>query len=195
MVLREGVLLMPGERVIREEEVKYDGGLTYLGKRVKGCLTMTNQRLLFIARRGQLAKEERVVINVFLSCVMPSEIKTGLLKEVLIVPFEDWYGIMQRPRFKTSNASLWMDAINSIALTQESVKPISEKKKEIERFRKFVSFLSVEKFVRPLLFDPVSRVIRVGDQQAFIDSQWNVEAPPELRGNLKRWLTEFLKRR
>lgn len=195
VVLKEAIIFAPSEKVVMEDYVKYEGGLTSLAKKVKGHLTVTDKRFILVANPGQLAKREKTVLNTILPCLLSCEIKPRLLGETLIVSFEDWTGFMQRPRFKVSDASSWTNVIDGLLSTKKDLESVSETKKEIEDFKQFVTFLSVEKFIRPLYFDPVSRVLKVGDQQAFVDNDWSVQGPPELQKNLARWLQEFLARR
>lgn len=194
VVLEETIILAPGEKVVMENDVKYEGGLTSLGKKIKGHLTITDRRLVLVANPRQLARKEKIVLNTILPCLLSCEIEKRFFGETLIVSIEDWTGFMQRPRFKVSDASSWTNAINGLLSTKKKVE-VSEIGMKIEEFKQFVTFLSVEKFIRPLRFDPVSRVLRVGDQQAFVDFDWSVHGPIELKKNLERWLGEFLARR
>lgn len=195
VVLEETIIFAPGEKIVMETDVKYEGGLTSLGKKIKGHLTMTDQRLVLVANPGQLAKREKIVLNTILPCLLSCEIKKRFLGETLIVSFEDWTGFMQRPQFKVTDASSWTNAIDGLLSTKKKVESVSEIKKKIEEFKRFVTFLSIEKFIRPLYFDPISRVLKVGGQQAFVDFDWSVQGPVELKKNLERWLGEFLARR
>ncbi|MGD8505768.1 MAG: hypothetical protein PVF15_03795 [Candidatus Bathyarchaeota archaeon] len=195
VVLEEAIIFAPGERILMEDHVKYEGGLTSLAKKIKGHLTITDKRFMLVADTGQLAKKEKTVINTILPCLLSCDINPRFLGETLIVSFEDWTGFLQRPRFKVSDASSWTNAIESLLSTRKEVESVSEMKKKIEDFKQFVAFLSLEKFIRPLYFDPVSRVLKVGDQQAFIGFDWTVQSPPDLQKNLERWLGEFLARR
>jgi len=194
VVLEEMVILAPGEKIIMENDAKYDGGLTSLAKKVKGHLTMTDQRLIFVARRRQLARRKKIVLNTILPCLLSCEIRTRFLGETLVISFEDWTGFMQRPQFKVFDASSWANAIDGLLSSKKKLGSLSELRKNIEDFRQLVAFLSVEKFIRPVYFDPVSRVLKVGDQQALVDFDWAVQGPIELKKNLERWLEEFLAR-
>lgn len=204
----EKFLLKPEEQIVKEENVKFEGGLTYQSKKVRGWLIVTNQRLLFKSQAGKLGKDEKIIINITLDRFLTEETKSrsitsfldkagaprlaSFFGEFLIISFEDWFGIMQRPKFKTSKSSEWYDVINNITIKSKSdPRPIAERRKEIEKLKDFASYLSVEKFVRPLYFDPVSRIIQISDKRMFVDEKWNLKSPSELSINMKDWLKDF----
>lgn len=75
---------------MKEEHVKYEGGLTFQAKKVKGNLRITDKRVLFVADKGQLAREEKPIIN------FPSDrLFTGETKGRLITSLLDKAGAQQ----------------------------------------------------------------------------------------------------
>ncbi len=193
---------------MKEEHVKYEGGLTFQAKKVKGNLRITDRRVLFVADKGQLAREEKPIINFPSDRLFTGETKGRLITSLLdkagaqqvgsifgdylTLPFEDWFGVLQKPRFKTKNAAEWSDIVNNLMLSKNfDDTPINERRREIEKFKEFITYLSVQKFIRPLEFDPVSRVISVSGALIFVANNWQVEAPSEILSNAESWIKSF----
>ena len=205
---REKTLLGQGEKIVKEENVRYEGGLTYHAKKINGLLTFTTHRILFVADKGEVARDEKVIVNFPLDRLFTGESRarfvTTLLDKAKVpqiasffgdfitISFEDWFGVLQRPRFKTKNAVEWSDLINNLMATKvPDITPIAERRKEIEKFKEFVTFLSSEKAISPLEFDTVSRVIMVGSNQIFFDNGWIVTTSESIKPTVESWIKIF----
>jgi len=205
VTLLESFFLKPGEQIIREEEVKYEGGLTFQSKKVKGILRLTNGRIIFISNKNELGKNEKVIINMTLDKLLLGETEKSLLGSVLsrtgftniskhytIFSYEDLYGVMQKPKFKSANAIEWAETIKLVASrVQKTGEQIYETRKKIEEFKNFTTFLSIEKFIRPIYFDPVSRVLQISSERIFISDNWEAEGSQDITRNLEEWIDTF----
>jgi len=207
-LFQEKILLSQAEKIVKEEEVRYEGGLTYHAKRVNGLLTITTNRLLFVARKGELGRDEKVIVNFPLDRLFTGETKARLITSLLdkagapliasifgdfvTISFEDWFGVLQKPRFKSKNAIQWSDVINNVmAAKTPDTTPISLRRKELDKFRAFVTFLSTEKAISPLEFDPVSRVISIRGAQILLSENWTVAAPAGMKQSIEEWINTF----
>ncbi|MEM3172969.1 MAG: hypothetical protein QXE82_05465 [Candidatus Nitrosotenuis sp.] len=205
---REKILLSQGEKIVKEENVRYEGGLTYQAKKVDGLLTFTTHRIIFVADKGELGRDEKVVINFPLDRLFTGESRARLITSLLdkakvpqiasifgdfiTISFEDWFGVLQRPRFKTKNAIEWSDMINNVMATKvPDQTPIVERRREHERFKEFVTYLASEKAISPLEFDPTSRVILVGSNQIFLDNSWIVTTTESIKPTVESWIKSF----
>lgn len=203
--LLEKFFLRPNEKIVREENIKFEGGLTFQSKKVKGRLILTNYRIIFIAGKGQLGKKEKVVLNIPLERLFLSETESSFItsliaktrfaslsRDYLVFSFEDWFGVMQRPRFKTSESIEWSETIDNISFkVMRSSEAVFEIRKKINEFKEFATYLSIEKFVRPLFFDPISRVIQIANKQIFIDENWKTEGSQDIVDRLDHWIRTF----
>lgn len=160
-------------------------------------------------KKGELGREEKVVVNFPLDRLFTGESKARLITTLLdragapliasifgdfvTISFEDWFGVLQKPRFKSKNAIQWSDVINSImAAKSPDTTPISLRRKELDKFRAFVTFLSSEKAISPLEFDPVSRVISIRGSQIFIGDNWTVTASSGIKQSVEEWINFFV---
>lgn len=207
-LFQEKILLSQGEKIVKEEEVRYEGGLTFHAKRVNGLLTISTNRLFFVARKGELGRDEKVIMNFPLDRLFTGETKARLITSLLdkarapmiasifgdfvTVSFEDWFGVLQKPRFKSKNAIQWSDVINSIMSAKSpDTTSIAIRRKELDKFRAFVTYLSSEKAISPLEFDPVSKVISVRGSQIFIGDNWTVTATSGIKESVEEWINTF----
>jgi hypothetical protein len=99
---------------------------------------------------------------------------------------------LQKPRFKSKNAIQWSDVINSIMSAKSpDTTSIAVRRKELDKFRAFVTYLSSEKAISPLEFDPVSKVISVRGSQIFIGDNWTVTATSGIKESVEEWINTF----
>jgi hypothetical protein len=99
---------------------------------------------------------------------------------------------MQKPKFKSSNSIEWADTIKMVAnRVSVSSEQIYEIRKKIDEFKNFITYLSIEKFIRPIYFDPVSRVLQISNQQIFISEDWDVKGSQDIARNMSRWINTF----
>jgi hypothetical protein len=171
----------------------------------RGELLVTSYRLAFpsaLVGSIRLAGEEyplRIVrVNVgygmLISASYRVEGRLFMKYEVLEVSYETPEGIARKALFKLKGRGVAAGIVDTIssAAARYREKVRSEDRLAPQAFLKFVEFLSVDKSVRPVYYDTVSRCIAIGSSFFCIkDMEWSVEGSPDIVGKARSWVEEF----
>ncbi|RLG84591.1 MAG: hypothetical protein DRO40_00950 [Thermoprotei archaeon] len=191
-----------GEAIVREEPVHHVSGIMGLSKGVGGTLLVSNRRVAFLRETltkivfrneeipvrhayGNIGYERLISVNV-------SEEKKLFLKQLFLeIIYETLEGLTRKIVFKTKDPGNIANDIRYNVTVFRS-KNLGANLFPQKIFMNFVEFLAVEKAVKPLLYDSVSRCIVIGTSYFCItDLEWNIEGSKDILDKAKNWINEF----
>ncbi len=173
--------------------------------RPRGELLVTSYRVAFLAEPigsirvwGEEYPLRLVRVNVGYSTLISAsyrlEGRLFLKYEVLEVSYETPEGIARKALFRLRGKGVAASLVDTItaAATRYREKVRDESRIPPQPFIGLVEFLSVDKSIRPLYYDTVSRCIAIGSSYFCIkDVEWNVEGTPDILGKAKGWIEEY----
>ncbi len=175
--------------------------------KAEGTLIVTNYRVAVVGEavatiyRGAAEQLRKTIANVgyesMVSVASKVEKKLFLLeKHFLEITYEDVEGIIRRlrielPRGKATEAE---EAVK-ISLTRFRERGPTQRL-PVRLFLGFVEFLAVDKALRPVYYDSVSRCIAVGSSYFCVkDIEWSVEGSADILAKARSWVEEYRARR
>jgi len=190
---------------LAEESVEY----LSIAEKPKGKLIVTNYRAAFlekplntIQRKGAEFRLYSVKVNIgfnnFISANCRTERRLFMVNEILEITYETKEGISRKAIFKIKTKGKGRELLDTIRAAVAKYRSEGGKKSLIltSDFLNFIEYLSLDKAIRPLYFDSVSRCVAVGSSYfCVIDNEWNIDGSPDLVGKVKLWIEEFLARK
>ena len=128
----------------------------------------------------------------FLSANIRYERRLGVIKTPLLeIIYEAPEGPTKKAFLRVAEAEKVRDLILESADMFQKAKSKDEEL-PVKLFMAFVEFLLLNKSVRPVYYDRVSRCILVGGSYACIRGlEWNIEGSPVIKDKVSKWITEF----
>jgi len=196
-------VFIPAKNEVEIENVEaiYDS----LSSRPRGKLVVTSKRVAFlmgpvanILVRGnefplRLAKANISFSN-FVSATFRTETSFIVFKKELVeVSYETPEGYAKKAIFQIQRKGVAPALVETIkaAAVKYSNSHI-ETELPYDKFMDFVEYLSVEKSIRPLYYDSVSRCIAVGSSYFCINKDWEVTGSSDIINKAKDWIKEFV---
>ena len=193
------------EASLAEENVEY----LSITEKPKGRLVITNYRVSFLEKllgtiqmRGTEFSLHSVKVNIgfnnFISANYRTERRLFMVNEILEITYETKEGISRKALFKVKTRDKGRELLDTMRAAVTKYRSSGDKKSLImtSDFLNFIEYLSLDKAIRPLYFDSVSRCIAVGSSYfCIIDNEWNIDGSPDLVGKVKLWIEEFLAKR
>ena len=194
------------EVTLSEEDVEY----LSISERPRGKLMITNYRVAFlekplgtIQRKGAEFKLHNVRVNIgyenFISANYRSERRLFMVSEILEINYESKEGgISRKAIFKVRAKGKGKELLDTIRASVARFRSEGKKRLTISSadFLNFIEYLSLDKAIRPLYFDNVSRCAAIGSAYfCIINNEWGVDGSPEIVSKVKSWVEEFLLRR
>ncbi len=190
------------------ELVSVEAEYASVAERPRGDLVVTNHRVAFATgqvatiQAGAEAVAVRAVrVNIGYSSLVSAaaRVERRLLvsHEIVEVSYETAEGIARKAIFRLRRrgfASAVVDSIRTAAAKYRE--QAREPRLPLPEFMSFLEFLSVDKSIRPLYYDTVSRCVVIGSSYFCVTSpEWSVEGSPDIVGKARAWVDEFRSRR
>ena len=188
---------------IAEEDVEY----LSITEKPRGKLVVTNYRVAFLEKllgtiqvKGTEFNLHSVKVNIgfnnFISVNYRTERRLFTVSEILEITYETREGISRKALFKVKAKDKGRELLDTIRAAVTKYRSSEGGKKPLimtSDFLNFIEYLSLDKAIRPLYFDSVSRCVAVGSSYfCIIDNEWNIDGSPDLVGKVKLWIEEFL---
>jgi hypothetical protein len=182
---------------------------TYLSTRSRpeGDLVITTRRISFLFKplgvirthTGEVPLHEALVnigYNQYISTSVRTEKKFFRRERIIEINYETLEGLAKKALFKVKDEEI-EDVIKNIEVAATRYR---EEEKEssalpIKLFAKFAEFLSVNKAIRPLYYDSVTRCIAIPSSYFCIkDAEWNIIGSMDIVDKARNWMVEFKNR-
>jgi len=189
-----------------EQELIRTQGI-YLSSKTKpeGDIVITTERISFLSEPLGIIRVgaedvslKAALVNIGYSSYISANIrieKKFFKKEKLLeVNYESVGGLAKKAIFKVKEKGQIEEVLKNIEVATIKYR---EKNKEsiilpLNVFMKFAEFLGVNKAVRPLYYDSVTRCIAIPSSFFCInDADWNVDGSPDIINKAKSWVLEF----
>ncbi len=200
-VLREVYIPVKGEN----ELSRVQGSYISVPSKPEGDILVTTMRISFLARPVGVIRvqaedfplQETLVnigFNSFISANVRVEKKLFLEERILEVNYEAPGGLARKALFKVKDKGQIEETLRNIelAVSRFRLENTASNALPLPVFAKFAEFLGVNKAIRPLYYDGVTRCIAIPSSYFCIrDSDWTVDGSPDMIEKAKSWISEF----
>ncbi len=194
-----------GETELDSCEAEYES----VSGKPRGTLVVTTHRIAFlqspvtsIVVGGEQQPVRLVTVNIgysnFMSALHRVERKLFIVNEYVEVSYETPEGIARKAVFKVKGKGVAERVVSSMRAAAAKYRSTlaKEPKLPLAEFMGFIEYLSIDKSIRPLYYDSVSRCIVIGSSYFCVTSpEWSVEGSPDLVDKAKTWVDEYKARR
>ena len=180
---------------------------TYLSSRSKpqGDVVVTTERVSFLSEPIGIIRVgteevslQTALVNIgyssYISANIKLEKKLFMKEELLEINYEAVGGLARKALFKIRDKGQTEEVLRNVEIAAIKYR---EKSKEslilpMNLFTKFAEFLGVNKAIRPLYYDSVTRCIAIPSSFFCIkDADWNIDGSPDIVNKAKSWVLEF----
>jgi hypothetical protein len=185
------------------ELLRVEADYESLPERPHGELTVTSLRVAFVTERVatvQLGAEtipvRAVRVNVsyanFVSVAAKVERKLFIAKELIELSYEA-EGIARKAIFRLRRRGYLQTVVDTIKTAAAKFRErVREPRLPLAEFMAFLEFMAVDKSIRPLYYDSVSRCVVLGSSYFCITSpEWSIEGSPDIVEKARAWIDEF----